>query len=129
MGLPTLLLNKPVDFLFVFIQCHFQFRIQQILCQFKITLIHRRNFSALPDTLFFPVADQFDDPHQTLRIIAGNGLFVAALSGFFIVNPRFIDRWDLSDKCHGFLLCHNLSDCGTAGGWHINFARLIRHGH
>ena len=71
-GLPTLLLNKPVDFLFVFIQCHFQFPIQQILCQFKITPIHRRNFSALPDTLFFPVADQFDDPHQTLRIIAGD---------------------------------------------------------
>ena len=62
MGLPTLLLNKPVDFLCVFIQCHFQFPIQQILCQFKITPIHRRNFSALPDTLFFPVADQFDDP-------------------------------------------------------------------
>lgn len=44
MGLPTLLLNKPVDFLCVFIQCHFQFPIQQILCQFKITPIHRRNF-------------------------------------------------------------------------------------
>lgn len=74
MGLPTLLLNKPVDFLCVFIQCHFQFPIQQILCQFKITPIHRRNFSALPDTLFFPVADQFDDPHQTLRIIAGDSI-------------------------------------------------------
>ena len=60
MGLPTLLLNKPVDFLCVFIQCHFQFPIQQILCQFKITPIHRRNFSALPDTLFFPVAGNFN---------------------------------------------------------------------
>ena len=72
MELSTLLLNKPVNFLFVFIQCHFQFRIQQILCQLKIALVHSRNFSALPDPLFFPVADQFDDPHQTLRIIAGD---------------------------------------------------------
>ena len=81
MGLPTLLLNKPVDFLCVFIQCHFQFPIQQILCQFKITPIHRRNFSALPDTLFFPVADQFDDPHQTLRIIAGDStVFLESVS-------------------------------------------------
>ena len=88
MGLPTLLLNKPVDFLCVFIQCHFQFPIQQILCQFKITPIHRRNFSALPDTLFFPVADQFDDPHQTLRIIAGDS---TVFWNLYLKNPDVPD--------------------------------------